>query len=70
MTAYEAGLTVAEATQLGEAIAGGDISRSCAKSEIDWFNVWLASGVRACGSYRWGAEDFIAIRVYRRGRRA
>ena len=70
MTAYEAGLNGAETKELSEALASGDISRSCASARIDWFNVRLSGGVRVAGSYRWDSEDFRDLRVYRNGRRA
>jgi hypothetical protein len=70
MTTPEAGLSGAEAKELGEALASGDISRSCASARIDWFNVRLSGGVRVAGSYSWESEDFRDLRVYRNGRRA
>ena len=70
MRMHESGLTKEEAGELGERIAGGDISRSCQRAKIDWFNVRLSNGTRVAGSYEWDSEDWIDIRVYRKGRRA
>jgi len=70
MRLSETSLTAAEQEDLGERIAGGDISRSCPRARIDWYNVRLASGARVAGSYSWDSEDWIDVRVYRKGRRA
>jgi len=67
MRINETDLTKAEQKELSEQLAAGNISRSCPRARIDWFNVTLKNGTRVAGSYRWeSGEDWIDIRVYRK----
>ena len=62
---YDAGLTKEEQEELGESIAQGDISRSCSRICVDWFNNLLSTGKRVVGSYVWDSEDWREIKVYK-----
>ena len=59
-------LTAEERRELAERIAGGDISRSCKRAKVDWFNVALSTGKRAVGAYAWdsGNDEFLRLAVY------
>ena len=52
-----------ELKALADRIAGGDISRSCKRAKVDWFNVRLSTGRRAVGSYAWGSENGEFLRL-------
>ena len=57
------GLSREERTELGDKIANGDISRSCKRAKVDWFNIKLSTGRRAVGAYRWGTENGEFLRL-------
>jgi hypothetical protein len=68
MRAHEAGLSDAESWELSAAIADNfdhQITRSCPRAKIDWFNVLLQDGTRCVGPYHWDDEEFIRLRVVR-----
>jgi hypothetical protein len=64
-------LTRAERAELCDRIAGGEITRSCTRRKVDWFNIALSTGRRVCGAYEWGSEDaeYVRLVIYEKGRR-
>lgn len=61
-------LTPREQSLLGDALTKGNITRSCPRSRLDWFNIRLSPRLRVCGAYKWGSErgEWTRLRVYRK----
>jgi hypothetical protein len=59
-------LSSEEQAELVELISDGCISRICPRAKADWFNIWLSSGRRCVGAYRWGSgnDEYLRLRVY------